>query len=165
MSDSRLGRVFRQGADRLAAAWRRVCAAEDEGATVPELRMLDGVVEPFLRELAASLEGANAVKAWSRTRGVLRISQARGVSGLHAEFAALRRCLADTVCTLGASVEDRALISESLDDALGSALCLARRVEDPTLPPPEIAFGGVVVELFERELRTGTHAPPARAAH
>lgn len=157
MSESRLGRVFRHRADRLTAAWRRICTAQGEGRN--HLLLLDGVVEPFIEELGAGL-AVQAPGAWGRTRGVLRFSAARGAGALRAEFAALRRCLEDAVSTLGATLAERALVSQSIDEALASAIELARRIEDPSLPEPSRAFSGIVVEIFEKPRAAMEHPTP-----
>jgi hypothetical protein len=51
--------------------------------------LLDGLVEPFIREVGMNLAGEKS-SAWSRTRAVLRLSAVRGARGLYEEFALLR---------------------------------------------------------------------------
>jgi hypothetical protein len=143
-----LSRVFVHRPDRVTAAWRRVRFAEARTSRLPD-NLLDDVVESFVHELGAMLTGAPG-SPWSRTRGVLRLSPERGTQGLHEEFAALRRCLADACDVLGGTPEERARIDIAVDEAVKSAVNHYKHVADPSLPAPEIPFGGLMVEYFER---------------
>jgi hypothetical protein len=163
MSNSRLGRIFQLRADRLAAAWRRLHAADNDGHP-SDPRLLDGLIEPFIAALGRSLCQPGQ-PPWSATSGVLRLSAARGTAALYAEFAALRRCLGDAVSAVGASIAERAQVSRELDEALACAIHLARRLEDPGLPPPLPPFGGVVVEVFERPRAARADPAAPRVAH
>src|SRR5690349_3139233 len=71
-----VGRVFSSRPDRLAAAWRRVRYSQTKKGTIPE-NLLDTLVEPFIQEIGRNLCGAQG-SAWTRTRGVLRVSAGRG---------------------------------------------------------------------------------------
>jgi hypothetical protein len=145
---SSIARVFTLQPDRVAAAWRRVRFAEARSSQLPD-NLLDDVVEPFIRELGAALSGAKG-SPWSRTRGVLRLSHQRGAPGLYEEFAALRRCLNDAVDALGGSSQERLLIDLAVDEAVSSAVSHFHQMMDPSRPAPEICFGGLLVESFER---------------
>ncbi len=68
-----VARVFAGQPERLAAAWRRIRFAEARKEGSAPRNQLDSVVEPFIREVGRSLEGA-AGSPWSRTRAVLRLS-------------------------------------------------------------------------------------------
>ncbi len=140
-------RFLDQQAARLAATWRRIRRTQT-GEGPPAVQMLDGVVEPFLRQLAASLRGADG-SAWARTRGILRLSPARGVEHLNLEFDALGVCLSGTLSTLGAPPPVRSLVLEQLREARASAKVLLKRLRDPAAPGPQVPFGGLVVECFE----------------
>ena len=152
-----VARVFIGQPERLAAAWRRVRYAETKqregGASARN--QLDGVMEPFIREVGRSLEGKEG-SPWSRTRAVLRLMPQRGARALHEEFAALRRCLVDAVETLGGGDEERAVVNRALDEAVDSAVALLERLANPLAPRPRVPFAGVVVQFFER-------SPSARA--
>jgi hypothetical protein len=148
--------VFIGQPERLAAAWRRVRYAETKQAGGASARnQLDGVVEPFIREVGRSLEGKEG-SPWSRTRAVLRLMPQRGARALHEEFAALRRCLVDAVETLGGGDEERVVVNRALDEAVDSAVALLERLANPLAPRPRVPFAGVVVQFFER-------SPSARA--
>jgi hypothetical protein len=141
--------VFAGQPERLAAAWRRVRFAEARKEGSPPRNQLDGVVEPFIREVGRSLEGKGG-SPWSRTRAVLRLTPKRGVRALHEEFAALRRCLLDAVETLGGGDAERAVVNQALDEAEDSAVALMERLVNPIAPRPRVPFAGLVVQLFER---------------
>ncbi|XXF75473.1 hypothetical protein P2318_20655 [Myxococcaceae bacterium GXIMD 01537] len=143
-----VARVFAQQPHRIAAAWRRMRHVERRGEA-PALGLLDGLVEDFVREVGLGFEG-NEVDAWSRTRGVLRLSTERGARGIHEEFASLRRCLVDAVEVLGGGDEERARVNRVVDEAVDSAVALYERMVDPAAPAPRQPFGGLVVEHFER---------------
>jgi hypothetical protein len=155
-------RIFMQRPDRLTALWRR------ERANVPstggQLPLLDGVVEGFIRELGATLNGA-AGHPWSRTHGVLRLSSARGPRALYEEFASLRRFVLDALDALGGEAAERRMLNAAIDDAVDSAVGLLRDLESDvaapsTTPQLRVPFGGLVVELFEH-----VRPQPARAAN
>jgi hypothetical protein len=148
-------RVFSQQPDRVAAAWRRVRYAEGRKGEVPH-NLLDDVVEPFICEVGKSLAG-DPSSAWGRTHAVLRLSRERGVRALYDEFAALRRCLVDALEVLGGSDEERTTINRAVDEAVDSAVAYFQRLADPGADAPRVAFGGLVVEFFER-----THAARSR---
>jgi hypothetical protein len=142
-------------ADRVAALWRK---AQAIGASrYAPVFLLDAVVEPFIREIGRSLEGAEG-SAWTRTAGVLRLSHERGLRSLLMEFDGLRRCLVDALGTLASSDEDVALVEQCVNEAAESAAALFHRVTDPTVNPPKVQFGGLVVQFFEQ-------AAEMRAAH
>lgn len=149
---SRLARVLQERPERVAAAWRRlVHARRDEANTV---LLLDEVVEPFLRELGAALEGASG-SPWRRTRGMLRLSAVRGARTLHEEFSALRQCLFDAVEVLGAGAGARLLLEAALNEATDSAVALAEKLRDPGSKGPRVPFGGLCVEVFEARVGGG----------
>jgi hypothetical protein len=142
--------VFIGQPERLAAAWRRVRYAETKQAGGTSARnQLDGVVEPFIREVGRNLEGKEG-SPWSRTRAVLRLTPQRGARALHEEFSALRRCLVDAVETLGGGDAERAVVNQALDEAVDSAVALLERLANPLAPRPRVPFAGVVVQFFER---------------
>jgi hypothetical protein len=150
-AQSKMGRLLMHRPDRLAAAWRRLCKDVADGDATPSL-LLDGLVEPFLIELGATLLGRSG-SAWARTQGVLRVSAERGVPALYEEFGLLRRCVTDAVSALGGTLDERIRLSQGINEAVDSAVILARRLADPSFPAPATPFGGVVVELFERPAR------------
>lgn len=150
-------RVFTQQPNRVAAAWRRARFQLAAKGTVPD-NLLDDVVESFVREVGHALGGTPGCP-WSRARGVLRISPVRGAHALYDEFAVLRRCLTDAVDVLGGGQAERALVNTAVDEAVDSAIATCRRMTDPRARPPEVPFGGLVVEIFERPF-----APTASAA-
>ncbi|HEX8824068.1 MAG TPA: hypothetical protein VF794_29380 [Archangium sp.] len=141
--------MFEGQPERLAAAWRRVRYAETKKEGSPPRNQLDGVVEPFIREVGRSLEGKEG-SPWSRTRAVLRLAPKRGARALHDEFAALRRCLVDAVETLGGGDEERAVVNQALDEAVDSAVALMERLANPLAPRPRVPFAGLVVQFFDR---------------
>ncbi len=158
-------RVFSQQPDRVAAAWRRVRLVQaTQGA--PAHNLLDDVVEPFIRELGRSLEGAPG-SPWARTRGVLRISHERGPGALQAEFFTLLRCLGDALDALGAPPSQQRLIRSAVREGMDSALAHAIHLAEPSLPVPDVSFGGLIVELFERRPTpdTADAAHPVRGVH
>ena len=110
----------------------------------------------FLRELAATLRGSEG-SAWSRTRGVLRLSPGRGEASLNREFDALTLCLTTALGSLGSNLHERALIREQLRDARLSARALLRAMRGDSARP-RVPFGGLVVERFEAD----SSPPPAR---
>jgi hypothetical protein len=146
---SRASRVFRERPDRVAAAWRRLRSAQLPVGETPQY-LLNDVVEPFIREVGASLSGAPG-SPWSRTRGVLRISPSRGAPELYDEFSALRRCLLVSLEALGATDDERVRVEEAVDEATHSAVAIQSQLEKqvPAAPPP-LPFGGVVLEVFEQ---------------
>lgn len=144
-----VARVFMGQPERLAAAWRRVRYAETKKDGSSVRNQLDGVVEPFIREVGRSLEGKEG-SPWSRTRAVLRLAPKRGARALHEEFAALRRCLVDAVETLGGGDAERGVVNRALDEAVDSAVALLERLGNPLAPRPRVPFAGVVVQFFDR---------------
>ncbi|KFE70819.1 hypothetical protein [Hyalangium minutum] len=159
-----VARVFTQQPERLAAAWRRVRCMGGSQAHPPQ-SLLDGLVEPFIREVGMNLAGANS-SAWTRTRAVLRLSPERGARALYEEFALLRRCMVDAVEVLGGGDSERAVVNRSVDEAVDSAVALLHRLRDVAAEGPRVPFGGLVVEWYERssEVRAQPGAEPARAA-
>ena len=152
-----VARVFTQQPDRLAAAWRRVrCTGSSQ--IHPPHGLLDGLVEPFIREVGLSLSG-DQTSPWSRTRAVLRLSIERGARGLYDEFAVLRRCLVDAVEVLGGGDAERAVVNRCLDEAVDSAVALLQRMKDPSAEEPRVPFGGLVVEWFDRPSETRAQQP------
>jgi hypothetical protein len=155
-----VARVFTQQPDRLAAAWRRVrCVGSSQ--LHPPQSLLDGLVEPFIREVGFSL-GGDETSPWTRTRAVLRLSPERGARGLYEEFALLRRCMVDAVEVLGGGDPERALVNRAVDEAVDSAVALLQRLVDASAEGPRVPFGGLVVEWFDRP--TGARAQPGTGA-
>lgn len=153
-----LARFFRHQPDRVAALWRRMRLATETDGPEASLGQLDGLVEPFIREVGRTLEGEQQ-SAWSRTRAVLRLSPERGTRALYNEFAALRRCLVDAAEVLGGGDWERERINCAVDEAVDSAVALLQRLKDPRADGPRVPFGGLVVEYFERPSRV-KRAPP-----
>ena len=83
-SGSAVARVFTVRPDRLAAAWRRVRAASRPSRSLGQ-NQLDGVVDAFIREIGHQLAGVEG-SPWSRCRGVLRLSLARGLKSPDSPF-------------------------------------------------------------------------------
>ncbi|MFP2933590.1 hypothetical protein ACLESO_52310 [Pyxidicoccus sp. 3LG] len=160
-----LARFFRQQPDRIAALWRRMRLATAEAGTPSssraDLGQLDGLVEPFIREVGRSLEGEET-SPWSRTRAVLRLSPERGARALYDEFAALRRCLVDAAEVLGGGDWERECINRAVDEAVDSAVALLQRLKDSRADGPRVPFGGLVVEYFERPSRVKRTRPDAK---
>ncbi len=147
-----VARVFEGQPERLAAAWRRVRYSELKKNGTPPRNQLDSVVEPFIREVGRTLEGAEGC-AWSRTRAVLRLTTQRGSRVLNDEFAALRRCLLDAVETLGGGDSERAVVNQALDEAVTSAGELVEHLANPFAPKPRVPFAGLVVQCFDKPAR------------
>jgi hypothetical protein len=137
-----VARVFLERPDRLAAAWRRL--RRDAGGE----NVLEDVVESFIREVGASLQGVQGA-AWSRTTGVLRLSQHRGRSSLEQEFHMLQRCLIAAGEVLGGSARDRAVIVSAIEEARESALATYRQLFESG-SEPSVHFGGLIVERYEQ---------------
>jgi hypothetical protein len=157
-----LARFFRQQPDRIAALWRRMRLATHEAdGSAASLGQLDGLVEPFIREVGRTLEGEET-SPWSRTRAVLRLSPERGARALYEEFAALRRCLVDAAEVLGGGDWERERINRAVDEAVDSAVALLQRLKDSRADGPRVAFGGLVVEYFERPSRVKRTTPDAK---
>ncbi len=156
-----LARFFRQQPDRIAALWRRTRLASEGDGSQAFLGQLDGLVEPFIREVGRSLEGEET-SPWSRTRAVLRLSPERGARALYDEFAALRRCLVDASEVLGGGDWERERINRAVDEAVDSAVALLQRLKDPRAAGPRVPFGGLVVEYFERPSRARRASPDAK---
>ncbi len=155
-----LARFFRQQPDRIAALWRRMLLSAQE-ADAPQLSQLDGLVEPFIREVGRSLEGEES-SPWSRTRAVLRLSPERGARALYDEFAALRRCLVDAAEVLGGGDWEREQINRAVDEAVDCAVALLQRLRNARADGPRVPFGGLVVEYFERPSQVRRAPPEAR---
>jgi hypothetical protein len=156
-----VARVFTQQPERLAAAWRRVRCMGNTKPYAPQ-SLLDGLVEPFIREVGLNLAGEQS-SAWSRTRAVLRLSAERGARGLYEEFALLRRCMVDAVEVLGGGDPERAMVNRSVDEAVDSAVALLQRMKDPSAEEPRVPFGGLVVEWFERSPGARQKQPASEA--
>lgn len=140
-------KMFIDQPERLAAAWRRERFSSAGGEHLPE-SLLDGCVESFVREIGYALGGV-AGPAWSRARGVLRLSLSRCPSALYEEFGALRRCLLDALQVVDAEPAQQHQVVACIDEAVSSCLATCRRLENPSLPQPRISFGGLVIELIE----------------
>jgi hypothetical protein len=145
---SSVGRIFFQQPERLAAAWRRALLTTRHANA--SCQLLDCLVESFVQEIGLMLTG-KAGSPWTRTTGVLRVSQTRGSRGLYEEFSALRRCLEDALDVLNGTHADRLCVQGAVDEALDSAIALHQLTVDPTAERPQLPFGGLVVELFERD--------------
>src|SRR5688572_30695383 len=104
----RVGRVFSAQPDRVAAAWRRARWSTMYRRAF-DCNALDDVVESFIRQLGAALEGVPGA-VWSRTRGVLRLSRVRGARALADEFEVLRSCLVDAADAMGGTRREREVI-------------------------------------------------------
>lgn len=129
--------------ERVVTAWRQTLSNFAE-----QPHMLEGTIEPFLRELSHHLRGEPG-SPWSRTRGVLRLSARGGQQALDAEFASLERCLVTTLGVLGGRAGTRARLREALTEAHASASAYLARLYDPLAPPPRVPFGGLVIERIE----------------
>jgi hypothetical protein len=141
-------RVLMEQPERVAAAWRRERFAEaGRGKAVPQ-NLLEGLVEPFIVEVGRQLGGAPG-SAWSRTVGVLRLSGERP-NGLYEEFASLRQCLLDVLEALGGGAREFDLVAQAVEEACAAAVALGRQLRQPTAPGPNVPFGGLVVEIYER---------------
>ncbi len=151
-------KVFTNQPERIAAAWRRVLYSHSGNEGVPD-NLLDGVVEEFIRQTGRSLEGASG-PAWSRTRGVLRISTSRGPKVLFNEFGALRRCLLDALGVIGGTPRDASTVTQCIQQAAESAAAYHRRLIDPDAPEPKVPFGGLVLEVVEPRRRPVLVAHP-----
>jgi hypothetical protein len=164
---SKVGRVFERDPERIASAWRRLRYAEGAQGTVPE-GVFDDIVESFVRELGAVLCGAQGT-AWTRTRGVLRLSPERGLRTFDEELSALRRCLLDAVDALGGAPTDRVVIGAAIEEAMSSATALYLQMVDPLAARAAAPASIIVVEHFERAATSHRHpvapAPRASAAH
>ena len=165
---SGVARAFTGQPERLAAAWRRMRFAEARREGMPPRNQLDSVVEPFIREVGRTLEGQEG-SAWARTCAVLKLSPNRGVRALQEEFAALRRCLVDAVDTLGGGDAEQAVVNQALDEAVAATTALMEHLGNPYYSPrPPAAFGGLVVQLFEKPVarkRPAASAEEPRAVH
>ena len=139
--------------ERVAAAWRRTLSGFAE-----QPHMLEGAIEPFLRELSGHLRGEPG-SPWSRTRGVLRLSARSGQQALDAEFGSLERCLVTTLRVLGSSGGTRARLREAIAEAHASASAYLARLFDPLAPPPRVPFGGLVIERIESAPRIREEPP------
>ncbi|MFL5321151.1 MAG: hypothetical protein ACJ790_15940, partial [Myxococcaceae bacterium] len=81
---------------------------------------------------------------------VLRVSHERGPRGLYEEFSALRRCLTDALDVVGATAEVRADVNAAVDEAVDSAVAHGQLLLNARGEQPNVPFGGIVVEYFER---------------
>ena len=144
-------KLFIEQPERLAAAWRRVRYTAMGHRGFPD-NLLDGCIDDFVRQIGHSLRGLNG-EAWSRTRGVLRLSLGRGRRALQDEFSALRQCLIDALMVVDAETSEHAIVERSVQEALESCIAMSRRLVNPELPLPRVAFGGLVVELIECQPR------------
>lgn len=142
-----VARVFRQQPDRIAAAWRRLRFARLADGSM-RTNLLDDLVEPFIQELGAMLDGVEGAP-WTRTRAVLRLSQARGPRALLEELGALRRCLLDACEALGGSDLEQMWIATAVEQAMQSARAHYEHLFENG-DPPRLPFGGLVVEQFEQ---------------
>ncbi len=143
-----VARVLMHQPDRVSAAWRRLRYAQGRKGDLP-CNLLDTLVEPFVREIGKRIAGGDQ-SPWTRTQGVLRVSPERGVRALYEEFSALRRCLQDTVEVLGGGPRERSIVNSAIDEAVDSAIAIARQFEDPHAAGPMLPFGGLVVEFYEQ---------------
>jgi hypothetical protein len=158
-----VAKVFEGQPERLATAWRRVRFSE-AGKQGPPRNQLDGVVEPFIRELGRSLAEQQG-SPWSRTQAVLRLAPGRGLRALREEFSTLRRCLLDAVEALGGSVEELRWVNGAVEEAEESAVALMERMGNRAAPQPRVPFAGVVVQFFDRpEASLRSSAEEGRAA-
>ena len=69
------------------------------------------------------------------------------------EFSALRQCLIDALMVVDAETSEHAIVERSVQEALESCIAMSRRLVNPELPLPRVAFGGLVVELIECQPR------------
>jgi hypothetical protein len=149
-----LGGALQATACRLADTFRKLHFRGD-ARRVETPSLIEGVVEALFFEMGRQLasRSASTTAPWSRATGVLRLSPGRGEAALDDEFELLRMLAEGYVERLGASLGVRRRIRAMVESA---RLCarseLACRV-DPTRDPPEVTFGGVVVELYEPLLR------------
>ena len=82
----------------------------------------------------------------------MRLSAARGATGLDEEFSALQDVVEAFAAALDAPLAARRRLRTYLEAArLLSRAELARKL-NPLAPQPAAPFGGVVVELYERAL-------------
>ena len=149
-----LGAALQSRATELAQRWRRLLFQGDVQHAAERTALLQDVAEPLLfeagRQLASGAAGATA--PWSRCTGLLRLSPARGVTGLDEEFAVLQDVVEAFAAALDAPLAARRRLRTYLEAArLLSRAELARKL-DPLAPRPAAPFGGVVVELYERAL-------------
>lgn len=142
-------RMFANQPERVAAAWRRLRYAQQRKTGEQQANLLDSLVESFVREVGMQLAGAPG-SAWTRARGVLRVSHERGPRGLYEEFSALRRCLTDALDVVGATSEVRRDVNAAVDEAVDSAVGHGQFLLNPGAEAPSVPFGGIVVEYFER---------------
>ena len=161
---SKTAKLFTYQPDRLAAAWRRVCFGQGQ-QDEPTPRLLDAVVEPFVREVGNTLAGAGG-SAWARCRGVLRLSPSSGTRKVYDEFAALRRCLNDALEVTGALPGEREATNAAVDEAVDSSVAICERFLDPHAEGPKVPFGGLVVEMFDRAtLSAASPLPTCATVH
>lgn len=159
---STAGRMFSEQPERMAAAWRRERYAETGRQGAPD-NLLDGCIEAFVREIGLNLMGASG-PAWSRTRGVLKLSTTRGTRALYEEFGAVRRCLLDALHVVDAPASEQHAVIVAVDEAVDCAIAMCRRLREPTAPQPRITFGGLMVEVIEPAPRPHVQPETGRLA-
>lgn len=149
-----LGGALQATASRLADTFRKLHFRGDaRRAEVPSL--IEGVVEPLFFEMGRQLASrrSSTTEPWSRAAGVLRLSPTRGEAALDDEFELLRMLAEGYVERLGADQAVRRRVRAMVESA---RLCargeLACRLELDRAPP-EVAFGGVIVEIYEPVVR------------
>lgn len=158
---STAGRMFSEQPERMAAAWRRERYSETGRQGTPD-NLLDGCIEAFVREIGNTLLGVSG-PAWGRSRGVLRLSSARGTRALYEEFGALRRCLLDALHVVDAPAEEQHAVIHAIDEAVDCSIAMCRRLREPTAAAPRVPFGGLMVEVIEPSPRPHVRPEANRA--
>ncbi len=143
-----VARLFSDRPERLLAAWRRVRAARPREEQ-PVSSLIDGLVEPFLREIGRSLAGARG-HPWTRCQAMLRVSGSGAVGRYGEEFSALLQCSTEAIRVLGGQKYHVQQVSGWIRDAAESATCIALRTLGQAAPPPRVPFGGLVVQVFDK---------------
>jgi hypothetical protein len=128
-----VSRAFLQQSDVIATLWRLMRLVENDGKSVSS--PLDGVAEPFIREVGALLGGEEG-SAWARAQGTWRISGDNDTQALIREFSTLRRCMLNVVDALGGPVTVRQTVEHALDEATLSAIGPSHRLSHPSAPEP-----------------------------
>lgn len=154
-SAAELGAALQAGAERLAATWRKLHYRGDAKRADANPALLEGVVEPLLFEIGRQVASNkdSATDPWARASGVLRLSLSRGEAALDDEFELFRLVAEGFAEKMGGSLEQRRRIRTMVEAARMLARAELARCEDPGRQPPEVSFGGVVVELYEPRLR------------
>jgi len=130
---------------------RAVREEADDGRPRPDLMpLIDAVAEPLLFEVGRGLssDGGEASAPWTRCRGVLRVSPARGLLALDQEF----RLLAGVAEAFARDRDAPPLLREHVAAALRASrrlACAELLARMGTRAAPRIRFGGVIVELYE----------------